>query len=256
MAIIITAALTILLAIGARVVNLAMDSPDLIAEEIMNAGFGLISLILLTLLFAVILISIISAGAVAAVVNMAKRGFEGNSTGFSDAIEGARKHSLSVLFYWILLTLGFLSLFLVSLLPAGIMSLAFGGPGMGAVAAAILFMVFASIMVVVLYIGFMFAPQFIVVAETGAIGSMKKSFEYVKMNLGAVIIYLAVVIVFSFFMFAFFGILAFVPELLKESNRFLGTSVEIFSYFLRLIMGLLIAPYFEMVKTRMILNTI
>jgi hypothetical protein len=93
-----------------------------------------------------------------------------------------------------------------------------------------------------------------VVSGTGIVDSIKMSLDFIKRNTGATLIYLAVVVVFNFFLFGFFGIISLLPDLFYGSSQFLGASLEIFFFLLRLGVGLIIAPYFEIVKTRMIIE--
>jgi membrane-anchored glycerophosphoryl diester phosphodiesterase (GDPDase) len=88
--VIISIILTILLSIGVHVVDVALDDPETLTSQIMEGGQGLLAVIILTLLFGVLMISIIKAAALAGVVQMANRGFKGEKITFSDAVDGAK----------------------------------------------------------------------------------------------------------------------------------------------------------------------
>jgi hypothetical protein len=95
--------------------------------------------------------------------------------------------------------------------------------------------------------------MFIVGTDNGVIKSMRLSLEYVRANLGSVLIYVAVVIVFNFFLFSFFGIVSLLPSIFGGGS-FIRVFLEIFVNLLTFVVGILFAPYFEMVKTRMIMD--
>jgi hypothetical protein len=156
--------------------------------------------------------------------------------------------------FWIILGFILAFLFVLAFIPAVILASLDSSTTL-ALGAIILAFLILIIGVLIIYVVVMFAPQYIVVEGLGVIGSMKKSFSFVGKNIGGILIYIAVVTVFSFFLFGFFGIISFLPDLIKESSQFVGTSLDILFFILRVGVGLIVAPYFEMVKTRMIFSS-
>jgi hypothetical protein len=250
--VIISIVLTILLSIGVHVVDVALDDPEVLTSQIMDGGQGLIAIIILTLLFGALLIFIIKAAALAGVVQMANRGFKGEKVAFSDAVEGAKRYTLDLFLFWILLGFILAFLFVLAFIPAVILA-TLDISNILAIGAIILALLILIIGAMTLIVAVMFAPQYIVVEGSGVIGSIKKSFSFVGTNIAGVLIYIAVVMVFSFFLFGFFGIISLLPDLFYSRNQFIGASMEIFFFILRIGVGLIVAPYFEMVKTRMII---
>jgi hypothetical protein len=252
--VLLSMAITIVLAIGVHVADIIFeDDPQLLLDQITGVGMGLIAIIILTFIFGLFLATLIKAGALAGVLGMARRGFNGEKVAFRDAIENAKTHTIDIFLFWILLTLIIMALFAFSVIPAAILSL-LGASNMLAIAATILAFLIVLVLAAVVYVAVMFAPQFIVVSGAGIVDSIKMSLDFIKRNIGATLIYLAVIVVFNFFLFGFFGIISLLPNLFYESSQFLGASLEIFFFFMRLGVGLIIAPYFEIVKTRMIME--
>ncbi|MFQ5800755.1 MAG: hypothetical protein ACE5HH_03420 [Candidatus Hydrothermarchaeales archaeon] len=250
-AVLLSVAVTIILAIGVHVADVALSDPQLLVSQIEGAGLGLLAVIILTILFGVFLISLIKAGALAGVVGMAQRGFKGEKVSWSVAIENAKKHALNIFLFWIVAGLILVFLFVGIFIPA-FFAAVIGLSESLAVALAFLALFVALILALAFYVSIMFTPQYIVVGSTGIVGSMKESVDFVRRNIGAVLIYIVVVVVFSFFFFSFFGILSLVSDLFSRSSRFLGASLEIFLNLLSIVVSLVVAPYFEMVKTKMI----
>jgi hypothetical protein len=247
-------AITIVLAIGVHVADIMFEEdPQLLLDQITGVGVGLIVIIILTFLFGLFLAILIKAAALAGVVGMAHSGFNGENVTFSAAFENAKRHTVDIFLFWILLTIITLILFAFSIIPAVILSL-LSASDLLTVATTILAFLIVLVLATTVYVAVMFAPQFIVVTGEGIIESIKMSIDFIKGNIGATLIYLAVVLVFNFFLFGFFGIISFLPDLFYESSQLLGASLEIFFFFLRLGVGLIIAPYFEIVKTRMIME--
>lgn len=252
--VLLSMAITIVLAIGVHVADIIFDEdPQLLLDQITGVGLGLIVIISLTFIFGLFLATFIKGAALAGVVGMARRGFNNEKVTFGHAIEYAKKHTVDIFLFWILLTVLIIALFVVSFIPAVILAI-IGASNLLAIALTVLTFLIVLVLGGVLYVAVMFAPQFIVVSGSGIIDSMKMSLGFIKKNTGATLIYLAVVVVFNFFLFGFFGIISLLPNLFYESNQFLGSALEIFFFFLRLGVGLIIAPYFEIVKTRMIIE--
>jgi hypothetical protein len=250
--VVLSMAITILLAIGISVANIDVEDPFQLAAQISQAGLGLIAVIILTLILGIFAAALLKAGALAGVVGMAQHGFKDEKVSFRLAIEKARKYLLDIFLFWIFLGLLVVILFFLAFLPVAF-SAVFGLPETLAVGATIfsLFGIFG--LSLVLYINLMFVPQFIVVTGKGVFDPMKMSYRFVRENKGSVLIYIAIVVVFNIFLFGFFGIISLLPNLLFGETQLLRVFFEIFLLFLRIGVSLVAAPFFEIVKTRMIL---
>jgi hypothetical protein len=124
-AIIISMVITVLLAIGVHVTEVILDDPEALASQISAGGMGLIVILIITFLFAILLITVIKAAAFAGVVGMSKKGFKDGSVGFGQAVSDAKAYGLDVFIFWIIAfsvwSLLVLAAFIpsLSLVPAG-----------------------------------------------------------------------------------------------------------------------------------------
>jgi hypothetical protein len=251
-AIIISMVITVLLAIGVHVTEVILDDPEALASQISAGGMGLIVILIITFLFAILLITVIKAAAFAGVVGMSKKGFNDGSVGFGQAVSDAKAYGLDVFIFWIIAFSVWSLLVLAAFIPSILLGLA-GSSETVLVAITLLAFLLTFILSIVFYIAIMFTPMFIVGTDNGVIKSMRLSLEYVRANLGSVLIYVAVVIVFNFFLFSFFGIVSLLPSIFGGGS-FLRVFLDIFFNLLTFVVGILFAPYFEMVKTRMIMD--
>jgi hypothetical protein len=251
--VLISMAVTMFMAIGVHFADITIDDPYLLLDEIGNVGIGLIAILLATILLGFFLIFLIKAGALAGVVGMARSGFSNEKVAFKGAIEDAKKYTVDILLFWIVAGLIFSSLFALAFIPAVFLAV-IGLSQTITIGVTFLAVFIIFLVVLVFFIAVMFTPQYLVVSKKGVFTSMKNSFEFVKNNIGAVIIYVAVIFVFNLFLFGFFGILSLLSDLFYQGSDFVGLSFEIFLFFLRAGVTLVFAPFFEMVKTRMIMD--
>lgn len=253
LAVFLSIILTVVLAVGVKFTDLPIDDPALMMSELFSSA-GLLVIIILTFLIGFFFLYLVKAGALAAVVAMAKQGFEGGDVTLRLGWEETKKHFLNIFLYWIFLGLLFLVIYALALLPAVLAALV-GVSESIAVLITVLFFLLAFMVSIISYGALMFAPQLIVVNEIGPYRSLSESVDFVKNNIGAVAVYIAVAVVFNILLIGFFTLLSFVPDIITSFNEFMGTALNIFIFLIQLIVGLLIAPYFEMVKTHMILQT-
>jgi hypothetical protein len=251
--VIISMVVTIFMAIGVHFADIMIDDPSLLFDEIGDVGIGLIAILLATVLLGFFLIFLIKAGALAGVVGMARSGFSNKEVAFKGAIEDAKKYTVDIFFFWIAASLISMSLFVMAFIPSVFLAV-IGLSQMIAVGMTFLAVFVIFLVVFAFFIAVMFTPQYLVVSKSGVFTSMKKSFEFVKNNIGAVLIYIAVIFVFNLFLFGFFGILSLFSNLFYQGSDFVGMSFEIFLFFSRAGVTLVFAPFFEMVKTRMIMD--
>jgi|GEM_PF-1775254 len=249
-------AVTVAMAIGVHFADaLFEEDPTLFLSQIASAGMGLIAIIILSFLFAMFLSTLIKAGALSSVIGMAKTGFKEGKTGLDVGFAASRKYTVDILLFWIFLGLIYSAATVLAFAPS-VVIVALGMPETLAVGATFLMLFLMFIPGVIFYVFIMFAPQFIVVDGAGTLASMKKSIAFVKGNPSAALIYIAVSFIFSFFIFGTLGILSLLPDLLRNASPFIATALDILFLILRFGAGMIIAPYFEIVKTLMISETI
>ncbi len=245
-------AVTIAMAIGVHFTDaLLEEDPVLFISQMFSAGMGLIAIIILSLLFTFFLFVLIKAGALSGVVGMAKKGFKGEKASLGSGFAATRKYTVDILLFWIFIGLIYTASTVLVFTPAVVIA-ALGMPEGLALGATILMLLLTFILGAVFYVLIMFAPQFIVVNGLGTLAGVKKSIAFVKGNPGAVLIYIAVSFIFSFFVFATLGILSLLPDLFRNASPFIAVALDIFFLILRFAAGIIIAPYFEIVKTGMI----
>ncbi|RMF90042.1 MAG: hypothetical protein D6733_04910, partial [Methanobacteriota archaeon] len=234
----ISMALTILMAIGVHVTEVALSDPELLMSQIMSGGLGLIFIILLTLLFSFFLISLFKAGSVAGVVAMAEAGFRGGRPTLAAGWEGAKKHTLPIFLFWIMVWLLSILIPLTALIPVAFAAIL--GLSETAAAAITLFaLLTASAAALIFYATVMFAPQYMVVSDAGVTGSIKKSIDFVRRNKASVAVYIAVAVVFFFFFFLFISLLSIIPEILSETSPFLSIFTSLLINLLSMVTSLL-----------------
>jgi hypothetical protein len=245
--------ITIFMAIGVAVEDISIEDPGLFVNQLIAAGAGLIFIIFLTFLFAIFLIYLIKAAAIAGVVGMAFHGFKGEKVSFGGAIESAKRHTVNIFIFSVLFGFLIIALFVAAFSPLILSALMDFSDTLSVGLTLLAVLVMATISIII-YVGVLFVPQFIVVANAGVFGSIKRSLVFIKQNTGSVLIYVAVALVFNVLVSSFFVIFSFVPDLFYGASELLGFTLEIFLFFFQLGIGLLIAPFFEIVKTRMIIE--
>jgi len=99
----------------------------------------------------------------------------------------------------------------------------------------------------------MFTSQFIVMKNLGIIESMKRSYGFVKSNLADVVIYGTVVFVVSILFAILTGGLSVLVEFTVPSGMS-GAFVRVFLNLFSILAGLVLAPYFEIVKTKLVFD--
>ncbi|MEE9594481.1 MAG: hypothetical protein V3V92_03690 [Candidatus Hydrothermarchaeales archaeon] len=207
-----------------------------------NVPFILISLIVFGALILVIIITLLGAAARAAIITMAQESHANGTTDLRSGLKGAKRYAGGVFLYKILTGLVLLALLVIGAIPFALGSVFFG--------------VFALILAFILYLAFylfvFFTPQFIVAREGGVISGIKDSMEFVENNFSSVLIYVAVVIAISLGMALFINILG-LPGIFIE-NQFLNIAFIIFHSLFSLGINLVIAPYFDIVKTYMVME--
>jgi hypothetical protein len=245
-AFVIIALATLGLSISAFVEDL-----DMLMTDLVTSAFFIVAMFIFGFLVMILLLIFFNACARAAIIGMAKEGIEKEKTSLSTGWVSVKKSGLDIFIYLIFLCLIFISLLFVGFLP-----LILGAIG-GAEGSMIFALVFLSIFLtvalfIVVYVILLFVPQQIVLKEAGVIASFKESYRYVRKNIFDVIIYGVVVIGVSIFIGAItLGIsLPFHFIHSDMGNIF----VQLFQNLLSFVIGLIVAPYFEIVKTYMVVR--
>ncbi len=208
--------------------------------------FGVFALLFLTML--------LRAFARAAVIGMADEGLRTGKMSLATGWRAAKIHGFNV--FWalvlvgviiiLLLAAGFMPFFIGALLGLGdTLLLAFGFVGL----------LFGIIATVLFHVLTLFTPQAVVLNGKGAVEGIKGSIRFVKANPFDVIIYIAVVAGISIAVgMLTFG--AFLPiSILSGESSFLRVAMEISQNMISVVIGLLLAPYYETVKTAMVAET-
>jgi len=226
-----------LLAIGFSLPSLAIEDVELLYTQV--PFFAMTSIVFGLLVFILLLIFFNSA-ARAAIIGMAGESFQGRRAALSKGLESAKEHGLKIFLFQTLLGTAYVALILVALLPVGFLAT---GNLLVATAGLFIFLICISLFFLV-YIFALFVPQEMVLKGRGLIESFKESFLFVRENFKAVIAYgvAASMVVVSV------GVLSIGIGFLGAGKLFAKILQNLFA----LIAGLVIAPYFEIVKTYMV----
>jgi len=208
--------------------------------------FGGIVLLFLTLL--------LRGMARAAVIGMAEEGLASGSTGLETGWAAAKKHGFDVFLASLLI-----GIVILLLLSVGFTPLIFGalaGLDETLLLALGLFGFFIAMIAWVLFqVLTLFAPQEIVLKQKGVLGGIKGSIGFVRQNAIDVIIYIAVVIGISIAV-GMLSLGVFMPfSILASNSPFFNVATSISQNLLSVVIGLLLAPYYETVKTAMVAET-
>lgn len=214
-----------------------------------SAPFSLMASLIFGVLLLALLMLFFNACARAAIIGMAKESFAKEKTSLSTGAVSMRKFGLDILGFNFIIILIAIALLAAIFLPVVLLAF-FRASGLTAIALLLPLFFFASLAVI--YVAILFAPQQIVVKELGVLAGMKESYGFVRRNLGAVLIYVAVAIAVIIFMV----VLSFLVSLLLSftKNEFLRIAFWVFENLFSLALGLIIAPYFEIAKTFMIME--
>lgn len=209
---------------------------------------GAVFFILFGIIVAVLLVLIISSAAEGATINYAKQIIKSESK--LSLFEGAKKYAFSLFGYTLFISLLNATIAIVFLLFIVLFSFLIP-------AAAVLlsfFMVFLLIIVlIILNIGAIFSPQFIVGEDKGIVSGFRESVGFVFSNIFSVFLYI-VVAIFAIVAFAVSaGVLSFLSEVfnfLPFLKAFASFIVQIFSF----LAGAALSAYFETAKTALVLE--
>lgn len=239
-ALIAMAALVLMLAALAFLPSILMG--DLEALLTGNVPFLLITIVVFVGLFLLFFLAILSAAARAAIISMSQETHANGATKLGTGLMGARKFTFGVFLFSVILGIVFLLLLAIALVPFAL----------GSVPLGIFALVLAGILYVLFYLFVLFTPQLIVTRESGVMGGIKGSIEFVEKNFFQVIIYAAVVIAVSTGVALLTNVLGIVSEVIE--NQLLSLTISVFHVLFSIALSLLISPYFDIVKTYMVME--
>ncbi|MEK6977669.1 MAG: hypothetical protein AABX40_04620 [Candidatus Hydrothermarchaeota archaeon] len=196
--------------------------------------FGAIFAIIFGLLAFVLLYALLDAAARGAVIAMARESSLTGITSLATGLMGARQFWLSIFAYNLFLTVAVFGIAIFALVP-----LFLGGYG-----AAFIALFFAMILMAVLYAFTFSTPQFLVITEGSLLEGMKGAVDFFRRRYHSILGYGAVAAL----------LYTFLLTVLQASITLQGLeewSAQIFQYVYWALMDLILAPYFEMVKTYM-----
>lgn len=227
----------VLIAIGFSLPSLAIEDLELLYNQV---PFFAVAFIIFGFLVFILLLIFFNSAARAAIIGMAGESFQDRQVALSKGLESAKKHGFEIFLFQTLLGAAYISLILIAILP--MKSLA-AGSFLMATAGLLIFLV-CILLFFLLYLCTIFVPQEIVFRERGLIEGFEDSFLFVRENFKAVIAYGAV----ASAVIVSIGILSIGIGFLGGE----GILAKILQNLFALIAGLVISPYFEIVKTYMV----
>lgn len=212
--------------------------------------FYLIALGIIILSLAVFLLMLVSASVRAALINMAMGADMREKTTLQEGWIGVKNYAPRIFLYFVFLVsvlLGMLGLTVILLTIFG------DGRGFGPII-AFFFLSFSIIGFLLVYLFTLFTPQEIAVRDTGVIDGLKASAAFVRGNFWTVGAYGGVIFALSLGVGFFISLIFFIINEVTRYNSFLNLAAKIFHNILALTVGLIISPYFEIVKTYMVIQ--
>ncbi|MFQ5815669.1 MAG: hypothetical protein ACE5G7_04145 [Candidatus Hydrothermarchaeaceae archaeon] len=241
-ALIVVTALIVILATLAFLPSLAMG--DLMALLFGHVPVILITLLIFLALLLVILITLFGAAARVAIITMAQETHTNETTDLGSGLNGVRRFTAGVFLFRVLLGTVFLVMIAIGLVPFVLGSFFFG----------IFALILALLLYLVFYLFAFFTPQFIVTRGVGVIAGIKDSMEFVEKNFSSVLIYVAVAIAISLGLALITNVLALTSVFIE--NQVLELAFTVFHIIFSIGLGLVIAPYFDIVKTYMVMEEV
>lgn len=213
--------------------------------------FSVVAALLAGVVVVAFLVMSVSAASRGAIIAMAMDTYGGSKTSPRRGIDGVKKYAPRILLYFILLLGGFISVVLlfsifISLLSG---SKSFVGPFI-----AFFLLAFALVGLLAFYVFTLFAPQVMAAKDAGVIDGLKGSALFVRHNLSKVAMYGGVVFLLTVIVGGFVSLTFFIINEVTRYNPFLNLAAKIFRNILAFALGIIISPYFEIVKTYMVIE--
>ncbi len=199
--------------------------------------FGLIVLVLFSVLILFALLIFFRAAARAAVITMSLQCYREGQSSLRDGWEGAKKRGVGIFLYSLILACVFVLMFALGSIPLFLGSIWIG----------VFTLVLAALLSLVIYLFALFAPQMMVIGDKGIVDSMRLSYRFVDEHFGSVLIYVGAIIL----IYAGALLLSLALEVIKfiSPGPTLKLAIGLFGQILSLVVGLLVDPYLEMTKT-------
>lgn len=204
--------------------------------------FHALALSIAALSVAALLMMLVNASGRAALIAMAVEAGEKGKTTLGVGWMGVKRHAPGVFLYFIFLIA---SLGLLVMLPilGGLITEAF----------LLLLFPFALLAFLLLYVFTLFTPQEIILRGGGVREALRASAVFVRNNYLVVLGYGGVVLALTLGIGLFTSLIFFIINEVTRYNAFLNLAARIFHNLLSLAIGIVISPYFEIVKTYMVL---
>jgi hypothetical protein len=215
--------------------------------------FSIIAVVLAGAAVGIFLFMLVTAASRGALIAMALGTYGKGSTTLQEGWEGVRKYMPRIFLYLVFL-LG--ALVTVVVFFALMISLLRGGGGFVAPFIAFFLVAAALIGLLVGYVLTLFTPQVIAVRDAGVVDGLRGSAMFVRSNFGTVAAYGGIVFVLTFAVGIFMSVTFFIINEVTRYNPFLNLAAKIFQNILAFAVGIFISPYFEIVKTYMVIEGI
>ncbi len=235
---------------------LMMDSIKYLLNQdyfgvIQSVSFYKIGFIILLVMFFMFAVYFLSSLARAAVIGMSKEVVEKGSTSIKTGFETALRYGTDIFLFLVLLGLFSIALFIISFIPIILGVLLEANETFIVVGYLSALFLMISIFLIA-YVFVFLTPQHIVLKNGGVLKGVNQSISFVRGNLVYVIIYGIMAIGISI-VISLVPMLIFLPaDFLTRQVAFLNLGINILYNIISMIIGILIATYLEIVKTRMV----
>ncbi len=244
----------ILIGVGIfRVILSFNQDPETILSHLGASGFLIVLILIFSFFILISITTLLRASSRAAIIGMAEEGLASKKTSLNMGWLNVKKHSLKVFGFIILLWIIIIPLIFLGFIPPILISLLIGNEFL-MLASMFLSMLLMFLFLAVVYTMIMFTPQFIVLDSEGILDSVKRSYGFVKNNVLLVLGYIIIAIVISVFVYIATSILFFPLHLIARNVALLRISAKIFENIFSILIGLILAPYLEIVKTHMVVE--
>jgi hypothetical protein len=216
-----------------------------------NIPLSSIFLVLMIVIIGVLLTVVVKASAIAAIISMARDTYQDGGTTLHQGWLGTKKYLQGIFLVKIIIS----SSVLIMIILFSIYSINSGFKGQFSIYLAVLFLILVIIMLSISFFT-MFVSQMIVLKNPGVLNSLKSSILFVVTNFRGVIAYGGLVILINLAVFIPLTFIYFLIMYITRYNPFLNLVTEIFYTILVVMVPIIISPYYEIVKTYMVMETV
>lgn len=250
----IAAIILAFLALGLIVLSLGLsvEALDLISGKAPELPFAQVSMIIFLVLLLFFVFWVIASASRAAVIGMGREALELGTTSLATGWASLQKHTFSIMGFHLLLFLVMCMGLLVSFIPVIVGTIM--GSGETAIVMLAIFSMFIY-MVYVMVINFLFflTPQMIVIQDRGVMDAFGAASSFARANIFQILVYVAFII----FLFILVGVIFFPLGIIAgfmDPESFGYIFLNIMSNLLSFLVGILIRPYYDLVKNRMVMG--